>query len=138
MEELAANIRTSYHVECEFCASGSILDIDHAVATHLYRIAQEAAINAAKHAWPKRIEIRLEPFQSKVRISICDDGCGISSRAVRAGGMGIHIMNYRAGMIGATIDIVPRAGGGTIVTCIFEPKNGIEPAVHLQANGHSN
>jgi nitrate/nitrite-specific signal transduction histidine kinase len=38
-------------------------------------------------------------------------------------GMGLHIMNYRAQMIGASLDIRRGAGGGTIVLCSFHNAN---------------
>ncbi len=137
MQELAANIQTAYHLECDFQAADSVAITDHAVATHLYRIAQEATINAVKHAKSTRIQIRLQPIGDKIQLTISDDGEGISTSRITSDGMGLQIMSYRAGMIGASLKIEPHPHEGTIVTCIFEHKHGIENPVTQPSNGHS-
>jgi signal transduction histidine kinase len=126
MQELAGNIRSAYKLECDFESADSISINDHAVATHLYRIAQEGAINAVKHAKPKQIQIRLSKVAEKIHLTISDDGAGMPVPPVRANGMGLHIMNYRAGMIGAECKIESQPGGGTVVSCIFTHRNGTE------------
>jgi PAS domain S-box-containing protein len=126
MQELAANIRSSYQLDCEFHDEDSISIQDHAVATHLYRIAQEASANAARHAKAARIQIRLARDGDLIHLAVKDDGIGIAPNGDRGSGMGLHIMNYRAGMIGAQLKIESPPEGGTIVTCIFEHKNGME------------
>jgi PAS domain S-box-containing protein len=126
MEELAATVRAAYKLDCSFESADSISINDHSLATHLYRIAQEGAINAAKHAEPKQIQIRLCRVADKIHLTVSDDGIGMSAPFGRAKGMGLHIMNYRAGMIGAALKIESQPGGGTIVSCIFEHRNGVE------------
>jgi signal transduction histidine kinase len=123
MQELAANIRAAHKLECDFESADSISIDDHAVATHLYRIAQEGANNAAKHAQPKQIQIRLRCVADKIHLTISDDGTGMSAAPDRTNGMGLHIMNYRAGMIGAALKIERQLNGGTLVSCIFEHRN---------------
>lgn len=126
MVELAANIRATYHLDCEFKSAGSISIDDHAVSTHLYRIAQEAAINAVKHSSAKKIQIRVSNVEEKIHLVVSDDGVGIGAPSDRGNGMGLHIMNYRAGMIGAELKVEAQKSGGTIVTCIFEHPNRTE------------
>ncbi len=138
MQELAANIRVSYNLICEFESSSATSISDHALATHLYRIAQEAAINAAKHAKPQKILIRLNAAASRIQLTVIDDGAGIGVSTSHANGMGLHIMNYRARMIGAALKIEPRPNGGTIVSCIFEHRTGSEKTTNPQPNGHEN
>ena len=55
-----------------------------------------------------------------VSLSILDNGCGIRDTA-RAAGIGMRIMQYRARMIGAMLRIESEPGGGTLVTCTFNP-----------------
>ena len=53
-----------------------------------------------------------------LRLSICDDGRGFSGVDTKHGattGMGIKIMHYRARQLGATLEFLPRAEGGTEV-----------------------
>ena len=94
---------------------------------NLYRIAQEAVNNAVKHSRCKNISIGLGAVEDEVTLTVKDDGIGFPETLDAGGGMGLHIMNYRANMIGALLDIRRGAGGGTIVICSFHnqsvPKN---------------
>ena len=56
-------------------------------------------------------------------LTVKDDGVGFPEGLEANGGMGLHIMNYRARMIGASLDIRRGAGGGTIVICSFHNEN---------------
>ena len=46
-----------------------------------------------------------------------DDGVGLSQGRGDGKGMGLRIMEYRAGLIGAALHVGPATGGGTRVTC---------------------
>jgi signal transduction histidine kinase len=126
--ELAAQTRHLFSLGCTGeCAEEAIVR-DQAVATHLYRIAQEAVHNAVRHARPSHISIGLSVPNGKIVLTVADDGIGIPA-AVRPGeGMGLAIMRYRAGMIGGTLEVrradtaAPPDGcstpaRGTIVSC---------------------
>ena len=52
-------------------------------------------------------------------LTIADNGVGIGDAPARKKGMGLQIMKYRAGMVGATISIVRGAPNGTCVSCVF-------------------
>jgi signal transduction histidine kinase len=87
----------------------------------LYRIAQEALTNAAKHAQARTIRVRLHcPAQDGVTLTVRDDGIGRTASAqqgFRTGGLGLGIMAHRAGVIHAKLTIEDAPRGGTIVTC---------------------
>ena len=57
----------------------------------------------------------------KIALTIEDDGLGMPE-ALSGIGMGLHIMDYRAKMIGGTIEIQRATGRGTRVMCLFAPK----------------
>lgn len=84
-------------------------------ASHLYRIAQEALTNAARHAKPTRVEIFLLVTGSTFLLSVSDDGVGYGNTQASEAGMGLKIMSYRASMIGAKFDIFHGERGGTVV-----------------------
>jgi signal transduction histidine kinase len=86
------------------------------VATHLYRIAQEALTNAVKHSKAARIVLRIEA-DADVTLSVCDNGAGLPENRTGGRGMGFRIMAYRASVIGATFDVSRGPAGGTRVTC---------------------
>jgi PAS domain S-box-containing protein len=95
-------------------------DCKDASAIQLFRIAQEAVHNAVKHAGAKQITIRLAAVNGDNVLSVMDDGIGLpSGTANEPKGMGLRIMQYRARMIGGTLDIRNNPDGGAIVTCLF-------------------
>ena len=92
--------------------------------THLYRIAQEAVLNAAKHGQPSNIVIRLTAEDGKTTLTVEDDGSGMGVGETNGGGMGVAIMRYRARMLDASFDIRPNPDGGTIVECSIPSHEG--------------
>jgi PAS domain S-box-containing protein len=97
---------------------------DHATATQLYCIAQEAVSNAVRHGCPRRIRVSLLTEPSGLRLGINDDGIGIQGGPGQRDGLGLRIMQYRAGQIGGVLQIGPVPGGGTAVSCTLPRSNG--------------
>jgi signal transduction histidine kinase len=90
------------------------------MATHLYRITQEAITNAVKHGKTKNIHIELSQKRNKSALKIENDGLDFPEEfEARGTGMGLQIMDHRADIIGASLDIYKAGEGGTIVTCSF-------------------
>jgi len=92
--------------------------IAEAIASQLYRIAQEALNNAVKHARARTITVALRAVDDDLQLSVSDNGTGLAAGTVHSSGMGLKIMDYRARMIGGYIDIAPRRRGGTRVRCV--------------------
>jgi PAS domain S-box-containing protein len=85
-------------------------------AIQLYRIAQEAFTNAVRHAEAARLDVSLRDTRQGLRLRIVDDGRGLPAGAHEGDGLGLRTMDYRARLIGATLDIASRPQGGTAVT----------------------
>jgi len=119
LEELAATAQARNNIACHFACDEQVLIHDEVAGNNLYRIAQEAVNNAIKHARAKNISIGLGAVEDEVTLTVKDDGIGFPEPLDAGAGMGLHIMNYRAKMIGAFLDIRRGAGGGTIVICSF-------------------
>ena len=107
----------NHHVACELKCDSSVSLSDSIAATHLYRIAQEAVVNAIKHGHVSRIEIELSRRDTNLTLSIKDDGIGLPADLPKGRGIGIQIMSSRAGMIGGFLSVKNQGGGGTIVRC---------------------
>jgi PAS domain S-box-containing protein len=124
LKKWAGEVNNLYGVACSFeCRTPvPIRDVD--AATHLLHIVQEAVNNALRHGHPRSIVIRLTAMGSQGHVSVEDDGDGARPSATHHG-MGLHIMSYRASMIGGSLDLRERAGGGTVVSCTF-PMKGLE------------
>jgi len=130
LEEMAAKTSSVYSVACRFRCRTSVLIQDGSVATHLYRIAQEAVMNAIKGGKARRIAIGLSEAGGRVALSIVDDGVGLKWPLLRRG-MGLKIMDYRAHLIGATLRFQSRPRGCTRVSCSLSPRfeEGVSHAV---------
>ena len=120
LQELASNTEKLFHVACRFECPQPVLVRDHASATHLYRIAQEAINNAIKHGKARQIAVRLTAQSNQASLTVADDGRGFVVKPEQTSGMGLRIMKYRAGMIGATLEIRRANGRGMLVACIFK------------------
>jgi PAS domain S-box-containing protein len=85
--------------------------------TTLYRIAQEALTNVAKHSRATHVEIILERRGDSVLLIVEDDGIGFESGSDerRASGFGLLGMHERAALVGARLQIESSAGQGTTV-----------------------
>jgi len=84
--------------------------------TALYRIAQEALTNVAKHANASNVEIILERRGSNVLLVVEDDGKGFETGSERSGhGFGLLGMRERAALVGATLEIESSPGAGTTI-----------------------
>jgi len=92
---------------------------DEEVASHLFRIAQEALNNAVQHSACRRIDIRLGEQDGTLVMRVTDDGVGITNTDKGDPGMGLNIMRFRARTIGAALTIGPGRNGGTAVTCVM-------------------
>jgi PAS domain S-box-containing protein len=115
----AAEVEDLFGVSCRFQCETPVLIHDDTMATHLYHIAQEAVNNAIKHGDPRTILIQLTAEQGRGTLLIKDDGKGLAENRANTEGMGLHIMNYRAGVIGGALEVRRDSPRGTAVTCIF-------------------
>jgi signal transduction histidine kinase len=123
LEELAHTVTERFSLRCECELQSRRLICDVTTATHLYRIAQEAVNNAVKHSGARHLCIRLSTNESGLELQIRDDGKGIQAGHGRPGGMGLHIMDYRARTIGGSLEIHGN-GVGTSVCCRVPQRAG--------------
>lgn len=115
LEQLAERTEDLFSIACRFRCRVPVSVLDNTAATHLYRIAQESINNAVRHGKAPRIILGLRAKRGAIELSVRDTGCGF--RHGNHGGMGIRIMRYRAGAIGATLEIRRRSPRGTEVRC---------------------
>jgi two-component system CheB/CheR fusion protein len=112
-----ASTEEMFKISCKLVCAEAIQIHDETVARHLYRIAQEAVFNAVKHSKGKHIRVELAQTTGGLTLTITDDGKGFSKSAVKTTDMGLHIMQYRARMIGATLEIRSEPRKGTSIVC---------------------
>jgi signal transduction histidine kinase len=114
LAELAQRINALRTARCEFICPQPVTVEDAFVASHLYRIAQEAANNAIKHARAKSITIRLDKIGEDLRVEVKDDGAGLTKKS---GGLGLGVMQHRAKLIGGQLQVTSKKGNGVTVSC---------------------
>lgn len=83
----------------------------------LYRIAQEAVMNAIRHSGGTSICLRLSRRDGALVMEIDDNGRGITEEAGERAGIGLAIMRHRAGLVHGHFRVEPLPGGGTRVVC---------------------
>ncbi len=118
LHRLAADTESVFHVNCAFECDPTVRVKDNTVATHLYRIAQEAIGNAIRHGKASTIAVKLGWAADALRLSITDDGVGIGNSTADPDGIGMQTMAYRARALGGILTPGPgRDGIGTAVVC---------------------
>ena len=110
----ASEVEDLFGIECRFECNESVLIHDAAVATHLYRIGQEAVNNAVKHSKARSIVIQLGRSENEGMLTIKDDGVGIEVPLPPHTGAGLQIMHYRGNVIGGNRGNPPRASAGNV------------------------
>jgi len=109
--------REIWRTPCRLQVRPSFRIDDDTAAAHLYRIAREAVINANKHAQAREIVVKLENSRQGMALHVIDNGVGCSNESKLKQGLGFHIMNYRAQLLGGRLKIDSANGGGTCVSC---------------------
>ncbi len=91
------------------------------VKVALYRIAQEALNNVAKHAGASQATVTLVCRPGAVELRIRDDGSGFDPSMIPPDHLGVRIMHERAESTGAVLTIESTIGQGTQVTAVWAP-----------------
>lgn len=147
LQTMAEKVSTAHQVSCTFHWGGNAQVHDDMIATHLYRIAQEAIGNAIRHGKAGRIQVRFSATRGeRLTLVVKDNGIGLPQSLLqkantvpttgittpKPSGIGLQTMRYRANMIGANLWFSPARGNGTIMTCSMrskaQPKRPSPPA----------
>jgi PAS domain S-box-containing protein len=119
LEQQAAALRSRHGLQVE-TIFGAEPEAPLPVKETLYRIAQEALHNSAKHARAKLVTISLCQQPEGIILEVSDDGIGFEPAAAFPGHLGLRSMRERAILHGATVEIRSSPGGGAH-TRVFVP-----------------
>jgi PAS domain S-box-containing protein len=128
LKDLAAATERMFRIQCTFRCPHPVLVAHDTTAMHLYRIAQEAVSNAVKHGKATEIGISLTAGQGKITLEVRDNGVGFAVHSASPRGMGLHIMQYRAGIMGGSLAVQRVPEGGTLVLCVLPPQKEVPPS----------
>lgn len=90
-------------LEVSYHAAESLPDLSPEAELVIYRVAQEALTNVARHSGSRHAELSLQPDGRQLVLTVRDQGKGLEDG--QQTGSGIRGMRERAGLIGATLDI---------------------------------
>lgn len=114
LQQLADDVNSLGMIECRFECDGEPRIADTLIARGLYRIAQEAVNNALKHSHAKNIMIELTALGGETRLAVIDNGIGIRAHdSEPLSDSALHSIKYRSGVMGASLSVSRRPGGGT-------------------------
>jgi two-component system sensor histidine kinase UhpB len=116
-------------IEVRLGTEGDPNELPEVMQTAIYRVAQEALANVARHAGATVVEVDLEAQDDgRTELRVRDDGAGFDVGAIpRAGsegpgaGLGLGGMAERARLVGGELDVRSAPGGGTSVTLRVRP-----------------
>jgi len=119
LAELAETCSSLFSVNCTCECDSPGLALDPKPSLHLFRLVQEAVNNSVRHGKAKNIRIGLFSEKRVLRVTVVDDGIGLSEKTSNQPGVGLRIMQQRARMLGASLTVERAAlEGGTVVNCI--------------------
>lgn len=102
------------------------------VETHLFRIAQEALTNVARHSQAATVHVSLLDQDDAITLRVADDGRGLSKE--RAPGIGLTAMKARAAQMGGTLRVESLEGSGVCIVVKVPRAGSYEPT---PSNSHS-
>jgi two-component system, NarL family, sensor histidine kinase UhpB len=110
-------------IEVRMSTGGDPNELPEVMQTAIFRVAQEALANVARHAGATIVEVELDEDEGRAELRVRDDGAGFDPGAIpRAGtespgaGLGLGGMAERARLVGGELDVRSAPGGGTSVT----------------------
>jgi signal transduction histidine kinase len=120
VQALVNDLNKSGKVKASLTIAGVERRLDPAVDLTLYRIAQEAFSNVARHSGADRVDVRVEITENLVTLTISDDGRGFMpsarpSELALAGHFGLMGMHERAQLVGAQLSIRSEPGKGATI-----------------------
>lgn len=120
LKMLAQDTSVSLSIPVGFSVTGNEQRLSQDVELALYRIAQEALSNMARHAHAATVEVALDFGSDTVSLNIADDGCGFDlpdspAEMAPGGHFGLLGMQERAEIVGARLKIKSARGQGTAV-----------------------
>jgi signal transduction histidine kinase len=119
LEELIMKLTVGTAVQATFTLQGESRELPPEIETNFLRVGQEALTNAIRHARPSKIDVLLTFGKRKLRLSMCDNGCGFEPDS-KSSGFGLQGMAERAESMGGQFSIQSANGKGTTI-CVTIP-----------------
>lgn len=118
LEELVNNVYEVYGLRVRLRLDlPDDLAVDENSVTNMFHIAQEAVVNAARHAGAREIRLTFRVAGPDLELQVEDDGVGFDPVHMAQAGMGMRMMRFRAEMARGFLSIESRPGHGARLRC---------------------
>jgi signal transduction histidine kinase len=115
LEAIAQRIAEEHGLILDFSVNASVRPLPVRVETGLFRIAQEALTNIARHAHAKNVTVKLLVLTNKIKLIVIDDGRGFDPDQVHPDRFGLRGLHERAKLLGGKLKVESSPGCGTRV-----------------------
>ena len=115
LRKLVADFPARTGIASSFRVEGGARRVRPEVELGLFRVAQEALNNVARHARASKVSVRMRFTDEEVRLSVNDDGAGFNPGSAGEAALGILGMTERAGLLGGRLEVISAPGKGTTV-----------------------
>jgi PAS domain S-box-containing protein len=115
LEERLEKVERHARVKAQLVQEGSLEYCPQEWYENLFWITIEALNNALKHAFARKVQVRLRCSPQRMELEVSDDGKGFDVAEVQTGGMGLDNLRTRAGLIGGELIIESQPEKGTTV-----------------------
>ena len=115
LEAIARRIAEEHGLILDFSVNASVRPLPVRVETGLFRIAQEALTNIARHAHAKNVTVKLLVLTDKIKLIVIDDGRGFDPDQVHPDRFGLRGLHERAKLLGGKLKVESSPGCGTRV-----------------------
>jgi signal transduction histidine kinase len=125
IRHLLNQIERSAALSCSLVCPPTWQRLPAEVEDHMFRILQEAANNAVRHARARRLKVELSQATGEATVLVADDGVGFEPARIGGHqGFGLESLQQRAQIIGARIDWLSQPGKGTQVLLSWTSPTG--------------
>lgn len=119
LQELCVRVEEMGVAHCSFSFRSPDPPLDPGQACHVFHIAQEAMMNAVKHAGARHLSLSVAESNGRPSLAIENDGKPFPESKSASPGLGLQIMRQRAELLGAELTIRTGPAGGTLVECVL-------------------
>lgn len=121
IEDFVEQTGATFGIRCHATGLERLEVVDDFDANQIFFIVREAVHNAAKHSGSQDVHVRVEQDdEHRLRICICDEGCGFDAWSRERRGLGLRTLRYRARLIGAQLSVDTKPGRGAVVTLLLQ------------------
>ncbi len=117
IEDLLRGVLERWQLPAAWSVEGDLHDVPDAVLEVASVVIRESVANAAKHADPRAVEVRVQRFRHELEVRVEDNGRGFEAKGggAPAGHLGLEMLRQRVADVHGTLDVSSTPGEGTRV-----------------------